>query len=700
MKDEEQVEFRIQFHHLHIILMLIGTFCLALTRIIGLDIWWHLSVGRYLLQTFSFPHYDVFSFTAPYWDNKEWFFGIVVYLVERAGGFGLLSIAKAILFTATFLVIFVLSYRRSRNSYISIAVVIVAALVCRIRLAFRPELFSYLFISILLLMLDSYMRGKRRPLCFFPLLMLLWINLHPLAFIGLIILFIYIIGEIICRILKNQARRNSWRRLGNREFLLLLIIFTASCLAFACNPIALKRFLSPIELLTRHSAYIANIIEIKPLPILQFPAFAVFVLLAIFTLVMFLTVMEPADTIMVIFFGITSLTMARNAPLLPVCAAAIIACRFSRFFSDVSLKISLSLKRWRTFLNVIFSILLIGVIIWAFYMPFFGIGFTGWPFPLGAVSYIKANSPEKEMFNIYDWGGFLIWGLYPEYKVFIDGRGPDAYPPHIWADYQKVQMGEEGWEEILDEYGVNFILISTGNKLHNLIWQLNKAKDWRLNYWDFQSMLFLRDVDKNRRLIESYEYKALDTKEMRFRYLTPQLELQVMSELYRYLKEDPESLRARNLLTVIYMRRGLIEKAIEEYETLASSHPSLSMVHFNLGVLYSQKGDQERAMVQYEKELLINKKFPPAYNNLGRILYDKGEIEKAAKCFKKALKYEPKFVHAINNLGIIYMEERQYGKAIDEFEKALEIDPSSNEARQNLNIAKTMLEKEEGLQGP
>ena len=27
------------------------------------------------------------------------------------------------------------------------------------------------------------------------------------------------------------------------------------------------------------------------------------------------------------------------------------------------------------------------------------------------------------MFNPYVWGGYLIWSLYPDYKVFIDGRG-------------------------------------------------------------------------------------------------------------------------------------------------------------------------------------------------------------------------------------------------------------------------------------
>ena len=696
---------RAPFLYLNVALLMAVVFCLYLIRIIGLDIWWHLGVGRYLIQARSFPYHDVFSFTAPYWDNKEWLFGIFVYLVERLGGLGALSFAKAMLFTATFFTLFVVSLRRSRNSFLSIAVVLLAALACRIRLAFRPELFTYLFLAILFLMIDKFFSGKRRPLCFFPLLMLLWVNLHPLAFLGLIILLIYIAGDLVTRILKEPAGKYCWRRLSNRDLLLLAMIFVASCVAFTCNPISLYRILSPVELLTKHSTYIASLTETTRLPISEYPpSFIAVGLLALFTLVMFFTMMEPASTMILVFFGLlfVFVPMPRNIPLLPVCWTPIIACQLARFFSYLPPGVASFFRSSRRIADGVFSVLLVCLIVWALSLPSFGVGFSGTLFPERAIEYVTANAPEKEMFNIYDWGGFLIWKLYPRYRVFIDGRGPDAYPPEIWADYQAVQGGEEGWEEILDKYGVNFVLLSTGNKLHDLIGRLDEAPGWRLAYWDHVcdadgrplhplAIIFVRDTVENRALIDAYKYRLLDTEKWTLSPWSPAFELQAIGELDNYLKENPGALDARNLLAVTFMRKDMVDRAIGEYERIAADYPKVATLHYNLGMLYSRKGDEDRALAEYEKEIRLNRKFPPAYNNLGRILYTRGDLAGAASSYKKALKYEPMYVPAINNLGIIYMEKGEYKKAASEFKRAIEIDPAYEASLRNLAMADGML---------
>lgn len=693
MGTEKRVELRFYFWHFHLILFSAAVFCLAVTRVLGLDIWWHLGVGRYLLETRTFPRYDVFSFTGAAWDNKEWLFGIFVYLVHRVGGVDLMTLVKAALFTATFVLLYLLSVKRSGNRYISIAVAVLAALACRFRLSFRPELMSLLFIAILLLMLEAYLKGNKKPLCVFPLLMLVWVNVHPLAFLGLAILLIYVIGQLVSRVLSAQAAANAWRRLGIREFLLLALILAASCVAFTCNPISWHRFLSPLELVTKHAAYLSAITEVKPLPIFQFPSFAAFLLLAVFTLVMFISSMEPADTIMLTVFGIISVTMARNAPLLPVCAAAIIAREFTQFFSALPSEAFAFFTRWQRCVDVAVAVLLAALIVWSVMLPDFGLGYGGLLYPEGAVRYVKANAPVGRMFNIYDWGGYLIWELFPRYTVFMDGRGPDVYPPEFWSEYETVELGKEGWGRVLDKYGVNFILISTGNKLYDLIARLNESDSWRLAYWDFQSMVYLRNIERNRPLIAAYQYQVLNADESGFKSWIPPVELQIMSELYNYLKAKPDSLGGRNLLAATYLKKGMIDQAIKEYEKIAAAHPEVGKIHYNLGMLYSQKGDADRAVAEYEKEIAFDAKFPPAYNNLGRILFERGDTSRAGKTFKRALKIDPRYVHATNNLGLVYMEEGRTREAIAQFKKALEIDPRYEGAARNLALAQEMVDK-------
>ena len=44
-------------------------------------------------------------------------------------------------------------------------------------------------------------------------------------------------------------------------------------------------------------------------------------------------------------------------------------------------------------------------------------------YPVDAAAFLKKNRISGNMFNPYAWGGYLIWALYPDHKVFIDGRG-------------------------------------------------------------------------------------------------------------------------------------------------------------------------------------------------------------------------------------------------------------------------------------
>lgn len=684
------IEWKVSAHHLLLLLFLAAVFLSAVTNILGLDIWWHLAVGRYLVQTHSFPARDVFSTTGTAWDNKEWLFGIFVYLLHQEGGAGLLALSKAALFTAVFLVLYLVAAKRSGSRYLSLAVVFLAALACRVRLAFRPELFSWLFIALLLLFIEQFREGRRRPLCLFPLLMLCWVNVHPLAFVGLGILAIHLAAGIAVRLLPGPAERNGWRRGRPGDLPVLALVLAASFLAFACNPLGWRRILSPIELLVKHSAYLGALTEAAPLPLFQFPAFAAFVLLAVFTLVMFVTSLEPADTLLILLSGAASVTMARNAPLLPVVAAPAIACQLARFIGPLARDLAAVFLRRRAAVDAAVAVLLVAAMVWAVRRPGFGLGYNGIVYPEGVVRYVETAKPLGPLFNIYDWGGFLIWRLYPGYRVFIDGRGPDVYPPEVWAEYETIESAGEGWGEALDRRGVNLAVVSTAEKLHPLIRALSASRSWRLGYWDFHSMVFLRDVPGNRPLIEAVRYAVLDTEMMRFRGWDPSIELQILGELDDYLKEHPESIEARSLLGLTYLNRGMEDRAIEEFERLAAGNPALPRVHYNLGMIHSRRGDDARAAAEYEKEIALDGSFAPAHNNLGRIRFDRGDLRLAERSFRKALKADPDYVHALNNLGLVHLEKEDTKRALAEFSRALEIDPAYEPAARNLALAQEM----------
>ncbi|MGR3295336.1 MAG: hypothetical protein ACUZ8A_03765, partial [Candidatus Bathyanammoxibius sp.] len=77
-------------------------------------------------------------------------------------------------------------------------------------------------------------------------------------------------------------------------------------------------------------------------------------------------------------------------------------------------------------------------------------------YPSNMVKFIQTIKPQAPMYNYYTWGGFLIWHLYPEYQVFIDGRAIDNQTNKT-AD--QILKTFPGWQKRLDVYNINFIAI-------------------------------------------------------------------------------------------------------------------------------------------------------------------------------------------------------------------------------------------------
>jgi hypothetical protein len=100
--------------------------------------------------------------------------------------------------------------------------------------------------------------------------------------------------------------------------------------------------------------------------------------------------------------------------------------------------------------------------------------------PVDAAAWILENRPKGEMFNPYNWGGYLIWSLYPHYRVFVDGR-TDLYGDEILGDYLKVQYARPGYEAVLTEHDIGFILTYRDDVLST---QLACTGGWKKVYED------------------------------------------------------------------------------------------------------------------------------------------------------------------------------------------------------------------------
>jgi hypothetical protein len=107
--------------------------------------------------------------------------------------------------------------------------------------------------------------------------------------------------------------------------------------------------------------------------------------------------------------------------------------------------------------------------------------------PVGATDYLLSHHPAAQLFNFYNFGGYLDWKAYPAYRVFIDGR-TEVYGDAVFDQYLKVEFLSPEFESTLDRYGVNTILISSGDPLRMLL----DSRGWRQAYADSVARVYVR----------------------------------------------------------------------------------------------------------------------------------------------------------------------------------------------------------------
>jgi tetratricopeptide (TPR) repeat protein len=125
--------------------------------------------------------------------------------------------------------------------------------------------------------------------------------------------------------------------------------------------------------------------------------------------------------------------------------------------------------------------------------------------------FIRQNAIPGRMFNSDFLGGYLIWELYPWKKVFVDTRQIDI-ASHV--EFNTVMLAAPApdtrrpiWERLLTTYDVNilaFHMMSLEGRLWGLTKDLIDNPRWKLVFNDSISLVFVRNIPGNEKLIQKY----------------------------------------------------------------------------------------------------------------------------------------------------------------------------------------------------
>jgi len=140
-------------------------------------------------------------------------------------------------------------------------------------------------------------------------------------------------------------------------------------------------------------------------------------------------------------------------------------------------------------------------------------------------------------------------------------------------------------------------------------------------------------------------------------------------------------------LGVLYRKKGLTDKAIEEFKLVIKYKPDYAEAHYGLGVVYSEKGLTDKAIEEYKLAIKYKPDYAEAHYNLGIAYGQKGLTDKAIEEYKLAIKYKPDFADAHYNLGFLYSDKGLIDKAIEEFKLAINYKPDDAKAYCGLGFA-------------
>ncbi len=450
--------------------------------------WWHLSTGQWIVDNLSIPKADPFTVTSTGKDisfvlSAFWLCQSIYALLHNVFGLQGIIILKA----ATFALVFLTLVRLNRGTLTTYVVLLPVVYVATFYTESRPQTFSFLFFALALYLLETgrtaykERRALPRSLYLLPVLMLLWANIHPGFVIGL-----PLIGAYLFEVLVLAVNRSPRPPLAG-----FVLIGTISVVISVLNPNGLEAVLLTARMLDTTPAIHEH------LPLKEFAEFTggkglyyALVSLIAMGFASFALRWKKLDLLHLAIFAVLSylsLKTFRAGFFFSIFAVAAISRNLSCLRVPPQLKgKTAAIVAASALTAVLFMIILPRTIIMR---PLLAEGI----FPEKAAEYIEEKQLPPNIYHPYEWGGYLIWKFYPQYKVFIDSRSIGSV-----EDYNRVLDADPDWEKILQKYGINTVLywplLPYRADVPPILFELQRHSGWSPVYWDSRSVIFVRST--------------------------------------------------------------------------------------------------------------------------------------------------------------------------------------------------------------
>lgn len=515
------------FRRLVPLVAILAVFTMALRFSIGPDTYWHLRAGDWMLSEGSLLKADPFSLTrlGNEWIYPGWLAQITMIAVFRLMGFPGLNLLTALVVTTTFAFVWM---TMREGPLLRAFVLLLAATTSAVYWSARPHIFTFLFTAVTLWALARFRREGSRAIWVIPVLTVVWANVHGGFVIPILLIGFEILATILDILLPRlriaiqqiggkpasegggasakevpeiDAQRTSSDRKESSgleahrsatdgeamseselepmqeqdprtgRLKTLVGVGLASLAAVLINPFGADMLTYPFR--TVSIGVLQDFIQEWQSP--NFHQIEVQPFLWMLLLVLMAMAISPRrptsiELIHVGIFAYLGFLAARNIALFALVAAPVLSRHLDAILVNWLPRRAggqeLSSRLTRP-LNVLLLVLIAFAALIKGALPLsnrFNEETIAEFMPAEAAEYLRINQPKGPLFNSYNWGGYVLWKLYPEYLSFVDGR-TDLFDDAILEEYLDTWRGSDGWQEVLSKWGIRTVLIETDSPL-------------------------------------------------------------------------------------------------------------------------------------------------------------------------------------------------------------------------------------------
>lgn len=616
------------------------------------DLFWHMKYGEYMLENRTLvPDHSIYSWTPA--GNEEvyctWVGDILLYYIHLLGGLPLLFIFRYLCMFSVIAIVWIYGWRFNQGKDPFTFLVMIVVLISSSWAAIpKPEIFSLVFFSIafglyFFVKATQWTRLRTNLFLLYPLLFLIWVNTHGVFFFGLIWLAAITFGEILNYLFRSGGRLSAE---GMRHLLAGALL---SPLATFLTPYGYKLHLQLWDLLFgKHVSQLRKVISYKTIFSNEFSS----------------TYLVECWVIMLLSFGVLFIFLMWKkrecdwAILISTIFLACIYAKFSRsaYYWSAFWGMSIIYLRARVALHfpdilrakVAFNTGVILLFLFLAARTSYSVGFKpiptlwfgfgiGYMNPVQASAFLKEHRPGKLLYNSYNSGGYLLYDLYPDYKVFID---PRYFPYKKWfAEYREFHLGPTPLEKFQEKYPIDVAVMEYYSS-RKAIKKFMISGTWDPVFYGPDGIVFVKKstgFDFDFRKLDKHRFDSLHSLHQASKVYMVSLDLDDL-ETSEYILQ---------LIKKRFSRMPLYEKTVERFSNYQEGLTAMHEKDYEVAL------EKLNAVGVRDFTIRTNQALVYLWKNKAEQYTRNKEYRKALDLLENILRYFPNNVDALYNAGIV-----------------------------------------------